>query len=210
MIRTIFWDNDGVLVDTERLYFQTTKEVFAGIGIGLTREQYIEHVLVGGNGTWHMATEKGFSAAEVERLREERNDRYVDLLTREKLVIDGVREVLDSLYGRYSMGIVTSSQRHPLEIIHRATGLMDYFDFVITANDCTRLKPDPEPYLTAVERSGTAKDECIIVEDSQRGLAAAMSAGIRCMVVPGELTRGSDFSGAYRVLGSIREILQEL
>ena len=210
MIRTILWDNDGVLVDTERLYFQSTKEVFAGIGIELTREQYIEHVLIAGNGTWHMAAEKGLSATEVERLREERNGRYVDLLSREKLVIDGVKEVLDSLHGRYSMGIVTSSRRDHLEIIHRSTGLMGYFDFVITANDCTRLKPHPEPYLTAVERSGTARDECVVVEDSQRGLAAAVSAGIKCMVVPGDLTRGSDFSGAYRILGNIREILHEL
>jgi beta-phosphoglucomutase-like phosphatase (HAD superfamily) len=59
MIKAIFWDNDGVLVDTERLYFRATQHVLATVGIPLTKEQYIDLFLVQGKGAWHLAADKG-------------------------------------------------------------------------------------------------------------------------------------------------------
>ena len=71
-------------------------------------------------------------------------------------------------------------------------------------------QPRPEPYLLAVERSGCGKAECLVIEDSERGLLAATAAGIQCIVVPSEFTRGSGFAGAYKVLASITDLLAEL
>ena len=82
-----------------------------------------------------------------------------------------------------------------------------YFDFVLTCEDYKKSKPDPEPFLTAIKRTGLKREHCIIVEDSERGLDAAKAAGIRCIVVPHNLTRDNNFSGAYRVLDSIREVV---
>ena len=67
--RAIFWDNDGVLVDTEHLYFQATQEVLASVDIALTRDDYIQLFLVEGRGAWHLAQERGVPADLVERLR---------------------------------------------------------------------------------------------------------------------------------------------
>jgi hypothetical protein len=69
-----------------------------------------------------------------------------------------------------------------------------------------RQLDDPDPYLRAVKRSGIDPNECVAVEDSERGLPAAMRAGIRCLVVPSGLTRGRTFAGAHRVLASVSEI----
>ena len=101
MIKAIFWDNDGVLVDTERLYFLATQHVFATVGIPLTKEQYIALFLVQGKGAWHLVAEKGVSPSAIEQLRHERNTLYSTLLCQEPLIIAGVREVLDALYGTY-------------------------------------------------------------------------------------------------------------
>jgi HAD superfamily hydrolase (TIGR01509 family) len=210
MIKTIFWDNDGVLVDTERLYFQATQHVLATIGIPLTRAQYIELFLVQGKGAWHLATAKGVSPSTIAQLRHERNTLYSSLLCQEPLLMAGVREVLDALYGTHVMGIVTSSEPDHFALIHQTTGLLPYFSFVLTACDYTHSKPHPEPYLLAVERSGCRKDECLVVEDSERGLRAAKEAGLRCIVVPSEFTRGNNFAGAYKVLENITELLPEL
>ena len=206
-IQAIFWDNDGVLVETEHLYFQATQEILASIDIPLTREDYIALFLVQGRGAWHMAEQRGVPADEIERLRRQRNVRYSELLAQATRVMAGVTQVLDALHGRYVMGVVTSSRRDHFDVIHRNTGLLKYFDFVLTANDFARVKPDPEPYLRAVERSGVPKDACIAIEDSARGLESARAAGIGCIVVPTELTRQSNFTGADRVLGSIGELL---
>lgn len=210
MTKAIFWDNDGVLVDTERLYFQATQQVLATIGITLTKAQFIDLFLVQGTGAWHLTAEKGFSLAEIEQLRSERNTLYATFLARDITVNDGVRDVLDALAGRYFMGIVTSSRREHFELIHQQTGLLPYFQFVLASGDYPRSKPHPDPYLAAVERSGYPKTACLVIEDSERGLAAAKEAGLRCIVVPNAFTRKSNFTGADMVLDRLTDLLSVL
>src|SRR4051812_621954 len=59
MIKAIFWDNDGVLVDTERLYFRATQETLDAAGVLLDHEQYVEFFLRQGRGAWHLLEERG-------------------------------------------------------------------------------------------------------------------------------------------------------
>ena len=125
-------------------------------------------------------------------------------------VIDGAEETLANLYGRFTMGIVTGSNPEHFEITHQSTGLLKYFDFVITSLYFTNYKPHPEPYLVGFERTGCSKDECVVVEDSPRGLIAAKAAGIRCLVIPNSLAAGTDFAGAEMVLNDITEVTPEL
>ena len=205
-VKAIFWDNDGVLVDTEQLYFQVTQQVLASAGVRLTEDEYVELFLVQGRGAWHLAEEHGIPADEIDRLRDRRNAIYSESLGRAPLVLAGVQSVLDELHGKYVMGIVTTSSKEHFDVIHQSSGLLRYFDFVLTAGDYARKKPHPDPYLRAVECSGVDRSACVAVEDSERGLASATAAGLRCLVVPTPLTRGRAFAGAHRVLGGVTEI----
>ena len=76
MIDAIFWDNDGVLVDTEHLYFEATRDVLDTIEIPLTEDDYRELFLLQGRGAWHLAEARGIPPPEVEALRQRRNARY--------------------------------------------------------------------------------------------------------------------------------------
>lgn len=210
MIKAIFWDNDGILVDTERLYFAATKKTLAYAGINLTKEMYIEYFLVKGNGTWHLAGEKGLSSGDINELRNNRNELYSKMLEKECRIIDGAKDVLENLHGKFLMGIVTSSRKNHFDLIHRPLGILKYFDFILTGEDYKKFKPDPEPYLLAVEKSGFNKDECVAVEDSERGLISAKAAGIHCFVIPNELTCNGNFATADKVLKNISELPVEL
>lgn len=205
-VRAILWDNDGVLVETEQLYFEANQQVLGTVGISLTEEQYIEFFLVQARGAWHLLEEQGVPQIEIDRLRDERNTLYARWLLEAPRVIPGIADVLQALQGTYVMGVVTSSRKDHFDLIHRSTGLLKYFDFVLTADDYSRVKPDPEPYLRAIEKSGVGPDACVAIEDSTRGLESATRAGIRCIVVPTPLTQGCRFAGAHRVLGSASEI----
>jgi len=204
MIKAIFWDNDGVLVDTEGIFFGANQTILAGLGISLRLEQFEEISLVRGQSVLRLAANPETDS--FDKLRRNRDALYADLLIREPLVIDGVREVLSSLKGKYVMGIVTSSGHEHFEIIHRQSGLLPYFQFALTMKDCPQTKPHPESYLKAIELSGCLPDECLVIEDSTRGLAAALSAGLRCIVIPSQFTRNHNFAGAYKILGSIKEL----
>lgn len=204
MIKAIFWDNDGVLVDTEGIFFRANQEILSGLGISLRWEQFEEISLVRGESVIRLAAKPGTDV--YIKLRQDRDALYADLLTREPLVIDGVRDVLDALQGKYLMGIVTSSGHVHFEIIHRQSGLLPYFQFVLTLKDCPQTKPHPGPYLKAIELSGFTPDECMVIEDSPRGLAAALNAGLRCIVIPSNFTRNQNFAEACKVLDNIKEL----
>ena len=202
----ILWDNDGVLVDTERWYFQATREVFAGVGIDLTVELYFEYFLSRSQGTSKFASVQGLGEADIGKIQGARNERYLQMLEQEDITMVGVRETLATLKPHFVMGIVTSSRRRHFETMHRRTGLLEFFDFAVTLEDYARSKPAPDPYLAAVARSGFPADRGLAIEDAPRGLMAAQAATLDCWVIPTELTRRAAFSGAARVLDRITDV----
>jgi HAD superfamily hydrolase (TIGR01509 family) len=209
-VSTLLWDNDGVLVDTEELYFEATREVLAQVGVTLSSEQYRQLFLVDNRGAWHLAEARGVPADAIVELRALRHQRHEALLRERNSLMPGVQEVLCSLAPLFRMAIVTSSRRAHFEAVHREGTLLPYFELVLAREDYAFSKPDPEPYLLALRRLGVSADECLVIEDSERGLAAARAAGIRCWVVPSGLTRSFTFAQAERrfeTLESLRDAL---
>jgi HAD superfamily hydrolase (TIGR01509 family) len=204
--RSLLWDNDGVLVDTEHLFFRATCETLEGYGVTVTRELYVDYTMRHGRSLFELVARRGVGDDEIRNIRARRDDRYTQLLREGVQVLPGVREALASLAGRLPMAVVTASGREHFELIHEPLGLLRHFDFVLTDGDYARHKPEPDPYLTAARRLGLDPAECIAVEDSERGLRAAVAAGMRCWVVPSGLSEGGDFSDADRVLESASEI----
>ena len=80
---------------------------------------------------------------------------------------------------------------------------MRYFEFVLAREDFRETKPNPEPYLLA-------PDNCVAVENSERGLAAARAAGLRCLVIPNDMTRACNFRGATAILPRAAAVLDAL
>jgi HAD superfamily hydrolase (TIGR01509 family) len=207
-IEMIFWDNDGVLVETEPLYFQATCEVFAELGVTLSRQDYEETYLRDNRGAWHLLGDCAADLNWLEAQRLRRNARYTELLHANSTVCPGAEAVLAALYPSTRMAVVTSSRGEHFEAIHETTGFRRFFEFVLVREDYAQSKPDPESYLLALRRSGCPPASALVIEDSPRGLAAATAAGLRCWVIPSTLTltENADWAAADRVLGSITEI----
>lgn len=206
MKKYILFDNDGVLVHTEPLYFkaniQALKEFF---DVELEFEEYMK-IMSEGTTVWQKALNKGFSFAEVEIARNKRNEYYQNFLKTENILIDGVKDVLKELSKYYKMGIVTTSRRVDFEIIHKNLGIVDFMDFVLCEEDYNFAKPHPEPYLKGLELFKAKKQEAIVVEDSTRGLSSAYKAGIECVIVKNEFTLTQDFSKASYFIETLKEL----
>lgn len=207
---TVLWDNDGVLVETEGLYYQATKTVLQTVGVELSVQQFQDISLRRGESTFQLAAARGIHTDVIAGLRVARDRLYAELLGSRCCVIEGVEGVLSALRGRVRMGVVTSSARQHFEIAHSRSNLLAYFEFVLARGDYAHSKPHPEPYLTALKRFSIRPQECLVVEDSERGLAAAVAAGLECLIVLSEWSREGDFSRASRVLGSVSEVTAEV
>jgi len=210
MVEAILWDNDGVLVDTECLFFESTRKTLARIGIELSLEQFLELSMRQGRSALDLAAERGWEQQQIANLKHERDHLYSEMLRRQARVLPGVPETLRALHGRMRMAVVTSSQRQHFEALHADIGLTGYFEFVLAREDYSKTKPNPEPYLLALERLRMRAERCVAVEDSERGLAAARAAGIRCLVIPNNMTRDCSFQGATAILPGAGAILDAL
>ncbi|MEW5831355.1 MAG: HAD family phosphatase [Campylobacterota bacterium] len=202
----ILFDNDGVLVDTEHWYYTASAEVLASHGFILTPERYRD-IMIAGHSAFLIAEEEGVDMSVTDLWRAERNRLYQHYLRTEEIAIPGVREVLAELSGRYRMGIVTSALRCDFELIHASRGLVDYMEFVLCSGEYPRAKPFPDPYLQGLERLGGAKEQTIVVEDSERGLRAAVAAGIECVIVHNRFTENHDFDTATHRIGKLDELI---
>lgn len=205
-IRQIFWDNDGIFVETEPLYFEATRRILAEVDVDLDLDAYRELLLNQARGAWFMAEEKGCDAATIAAMVERRNHLYGELILAQAEINPAAEQVVASLAGSYAMAIVTSSRQEHFELIHRQGRITRHMDFVLWAGMYPRSKPDPAPYLSAIQRSVWSAQEAVVIEDSLRGLRAAHAAGLRCWVIPTELTKSQDFSLAERVLDSIEQV----
>lgn len=208
MINGILWDNDGVLVDSEHLFFEVNRDFLRPYGVELSEAQFFDWFLCENRGAWHLLLADGVPQSCIKGLRAERNARYTErVLAESALAVAGIEQVLEQLNGRVEMGVVTSASREHYDAIHRHLTLNRHFSFVLTSETYENRKPSPEPYLLGLQRLNLAAGQCLVIEDSPRGLQAAMAAGIRCIVLRNRMTKGYPFAGAYRVVDSVAQLL---
>lgn len=206
----ILFDHDGVLVDTEQHYFAATAQHLAELGVTLTQADYLAVQAYGGD-AWAQARANGVSDAKIAATKGRRNETYQTMLRSEPIDIPGVEDTLSALGSRVSMAIVTTAKPEDFELIHANRNIVPHMAFVLDRSDYDRAKPHPEPYLTALQRFDIEPSQALVVEDSARGLGAAVAAGIDCAVVAHPFTATQDFSSArYRIdnLGELLDLVQ--
>src|SRR4030095_16909257 len=185
--KCILWDHDGVLVDTEKWYYEANKRALAELNIVIDFKQYMEFMQIG-KSVWAIPREKGIDENLVLKAREHRDQYYQDYLQTKNIEIPHVEEVLKNLSKKYLMCIVTTAKKKDFDLIHKNRKIMDHMQFALTLGEYKRSKPHPDPYLTALEKFGGKKEEAVVVEDSARGLKAAIAAGIECIIVRNDFT----------------------
>jgi len=203
--RFLLWDHDGVLVDTERWYFEATRAVLQRRQIDLSEQQYLDF-MAAGRSCWDLAREYRVPETRIDALRAARDALYQEFLQTKPIEIAGVSEVLAELAPRYRMAIITTARRRDFDLIHARRDLLDYFEFVLTIEDYARCKPHPDPYLAGLARFGAHCPDALALEDSARGLASARTAGLDCLIIQNPFTASQDFSGAWQVVDSVRRV----
>ncbi|MDO4622677.1 MAG: HAD family phosphatase [Eubacteriales bacterium] len=187
MIQTIIFDFDGLMVESERVCFQTYKEMLAERGVDFQWETYINEFL----GMSAVSTlEKmnryygcSFSPKEDADLFHRRE---MEILKEESVPLrPGLLELLDYLDGNgYRKVIATSASPDRLHMILERYDLDTRFNGITTAAEIQNGKPAPDIFLKACEKEGISAAEALVLEDSQAGIEAAYRAGIQVICIP--------------------------
>ena len=203
--RAILWDNDGVLVDTEKWFFEANRLELAALGVTATWAQFAEINLKQGMSLLSLS---GLKGEDLRNLYQRRDARYGDLLRTEDLRIPGMFELLKRMKEQvFTGGIVTASLREHFDVIHGRSGMLEHVDFAVVREDYPKAKPSPDGYLAGIERTGLVARDCIAVEDSPRGIAAARAAGLECVFfTPGGVGSAEDVGDVFSRAGSAAEL----
>lgn len=207
-IKGLIFDFDGVLIDTEMPWFMAWVELFAQYGFIFTMQDYAKTI-----GTdkskydpaQHLSllTEEHITSQDA---REIANKRTRELIVSQPL-LPGVLTFLAAAQKRgLPMAIASSSSRSWVEGYLEQFGIRKHFSAVCTADDASKVKPDPELFLLAARKISVHPNEAIVFEDSPNGIKAAKAAGMVCIAIPNEFTRTLDLSDADKIVNSFEEL----
>ncbi len=193
-IKAIIFDMDGLMIDSERLYFDVERALARNYGKEVSDETLMK--MMGRSPLEAMsiyAMDLGFDISSEELLRL-RNDMFVDRLRNEVSAMKGLYEMLNRFEGKLKMAIATGSPEEFLRIVMDKLKIEKYFDVLQPSDEIKEGKPNPEIYLKAAEKLKVLPSECIVLEDSCNGALAGKRAGCYTIAVPSEYTCKQDFS----------------
>ena len=209
MIKTVIFDMDGVIIDSEPVHYFAYQQHFKELNIVVSPVMYASFT---GNSTKNIyeKLKLNFNISEdvatlVDRKRNlfnEAFDKKEDLF-----LLDGVEILIKDLFDNGMQLILASSSANvTIERVFDRFDLHKYFTFKVSGEDFPKSKPHPTIFLKAAELSQTAVENCIVIEDSTNGIKAANAAGIFCIGYVSEHSKMQNLSTADKIISRFDEL----
>jgi beta-phosphoglucomutase len=220
-LTAIIFDFDGVIADTEPLHFVGFRQTLAEIGISLTEsDYYADYLGYDDRGCFIAALtahQHPTDPAALAQLMQRKAHAYLESVKDHLVIFPGVREFVREAAAAYPLAIASGALRHEIEVILEQAGLRKEFLHITSAEDVTRGKPDPQPFLHALNGLNRQRREqvitaesCLVIEDSIPGIRGAKTAGMKVLAVANTHTI-QDLHEAHAVAQSLSQIrLSEL
>ena len=185
-IKAILFDMDGVLIEAKEWHYQALNRALDLFGMAISR--YDHETSFDGLPTSRkleiLSIERGLPR-ELHKFLNEMKQRYttemVHTLCRPRFAQERALSTLKAM--GYRMSVCSNSIRSTVELMMDKANLSQYLDLIVSNEDVSKAKPDPEMYCKAIAHFGLRPDECLVVEDNENGIKAAKASGANLLVV---------------------------
>ncbi|MEW6734979.1 MAG: HAD family phosphatase [Acidobacteriota bacterium] len=218
MLKAIIFDFDGVIANSEPTHFATFRRVMAEEGIDISQADYYQNYLaMDDRGAFTRAlTQAGRQDLIcVPELIKRKADYFQAHWQTEMVIYPDALAFIPTVANHYPLAINSGALRHEIELVLAQIKLRQHFSLIVSSEDVTNCKPDPEGYRLALARLNTQypkltaqPEECLVIEDSVGGVASAIAAGMRCVAVTNTYA-AQQLTQATSVVSSLNELTEE-
>lgn len=209
MVKTVIFDMDGVLVNSEPLHHEVSLVQFKDLNIEVTDDIFATFTGNSNKMIYQKLKDRFQLSHNIEDLISSKNTLFIDAFDKRQdlHLMPGVKELIIDLHQNGIQLILASSSE--MEIINKVFerfGLDQYFTHKVSGNDFPESKPNPAIFLKAASYSKAPIEECIIIEDSTNGIKAAKAAGIFCVAYKSEEANSQDQSLADIIVYDYKDL----
>lgn len=190
-IKACIFDLDGVIVDTAKYHYLAWKELARGLGFDFTEKDNEQLKGVSRMRSLDILLEIGNKKTDEEmklKYAESKNNKYLEYILKmtPDEILPGVIAFLDEIKALQIQTALGSASKNAMTILNRVK-MNKYFDVVVDGTKVSKAKPDPEVFLKAAHELGVKPEECIVFEDAQAGVEAAVNGGFKTVGIGSEL-----------------------
>ena len=212
MFKSVIFDMDGVIIDSEPLHRKSYYLMFEELNIEVTEDLYASFT---GMATMPICEKicDFFSLKQSPETLVDTKRKYFSGLFEKGYKLHLIKGVLELIKHYYENGITlvlaSSASMENIEIIFKKFDLNQYFQAKISGAELKESKPNPEIFIKATELTGNLKEDCMVIEDATNGIRAAKSAGLFCVAYNGEGSNNQDYSKADLIINNFKNIYIE-
>lgn len=179
------FDLDGVIVDTARYHFMAWRRLAGELGVVLTEQENERLKGVGRMESLNIILKMGgiaMSEEEKEKLAKRKNEWFVEYIQamKKEEIFPGAKDLFDQLRQHGKKVALASSSKNAGTVLEKLD-IKNEFEAVVDGNMITHSKPDPEIFLRAAASLGVNPKDCLVIEDAEAGVEAALRAGMKCI-----------------------------
>jgi len=208
-IEAVIFDMDGVIIDSEPLYFKIQNELFNELGFSVLKSEYNTFIGAGMQLMWEKLSSKFDLPFTVNKLISMNNKLIYRTFSELPLLTatDGFHSFLKSLKeSKIKTAVASSTSKRTINVILSRLNVIQEFDTIVSSEEVQQGKPEADIFLEAARRINVKPDNCLVIEDSSLGVQAARKAGMHCVGFTNTNPENQDLSSASIIVSNFDKI----